>query len=106
MRRTHFFRLNHLRDNSGPKLPGKLSCFVILLLLFVATTLASGPPNFAAANQKFQPTQLPVIVLHHSVGNSFVNLTPSTGSDDIPIPVAWGVGEVRNFFLEGLRVTQ
>jgi hypothetical protein len=54
MRRTHFFRLNHLRDNSDPKLPGKLSCLVILLLFFVSTTLASGPPNFATANENPQ----------------------------------------------------
>jgi hypothetical protein len=64
-----------------------------VLLFFVSTTLASGPQNFAAANQKLQPTQLPVIVLPHSVGNFFVNITPSTGSDYILIPVALGVGE-------------
>ncbi len=93
MRITGFFRQDLLQDNSDRKLPRKSSCLLILLLFFVSTTLASGPPNFAAANEKLQPTQLPVIVLPHSVGNFFVNITPSTGSDYILIPVALGVEE-------------
>ncbi len=51
MRITGFFRQDLLQDNSDRKLPRKPSCLVILLFFFVSTTLASGPPNFAAANE-------------------------------------------------------